>query len=252
MDPNLPQDILALFIRGMYQHCEVCQIHRMRTMGTVWNEAYLLAFADDLELNQPSRGGLVPVGFWFETDSLQQAATVGLRDCDNFPSLDEAFGGEADRSPRVVASAAGIHLIHLTNPDVFILWSPVPDDRIDVPVPPNFGQNSQIGLHVSFQERNPVATRCTLVFAFLTFQPQIFFHGGLINAHIWNSENQVWVLHEAIDVYQGLWFPGNIITIDNTIYFICSQRSILESTVQAGIVQHFSEDVPIAVADAVL
>ena len=47
---------------------------------------------DHINLVQPAHGWFVPIGFLFETDSLQHMAMVGLDIHDHFPSLVQAFG----------------------------------------------------------------------------------------------------------------------------------------------------------------
>lgn len=95
---------------------EVSVIHRLRLLGRVWNQAYSLTVFpvnanDHINLVQPTHGWLVPIGFLFETDSLQRMAMVGHDMRANFPSLVQAFG--ALRTPRVIALAVGIYCIHV-------------------------------------------------------------------------------------------------------------------------------------------
>lgn len=97
-------------------------------------------------------------------------------------------------------------------------------------------------MHVSIDDSNVVATRCTLV---VPYQARGFLlNGGWIAAQVWNSVDQTWVNDEVARIYEGLWWPSNVITLGNTIYFSSSQRTIFHSNVEAGVVNHGTIDVP--------
>jgi hypothetical protein len=57
-------------------------------------------------------------------------------------------------------------------------------------------------LHVSIDDSNVVATRCTLV---VPYQARGFLlNGGWIAAQVWNSVDQTWVNDEVARIYEGL------------------------------------------------
>lgn len=252
MDP-IPHDLTLQIAQLVYPHCAVSHIRKLRLLGHVWEEAYQLAMAEEhdgqvnqqhLHLVQPASGGLRPAGFMFDTDQTHRRAIAGLNVEGDFPSLNQAFG--ANRTPRVLSTAAGILCIHVTDPARIIIWSPVHNHMIEVPIPNGFGVNTQLGLHVEVVDGNAVAPRCTLVMLYRNPAQEVgmVFAGGWLGARVWDSVDQNWMNEEVATLFLGLHAPADVITNGQVIHFQASDASIVTATVNVNDVEYNSFEVP--------